>query len=625
MTENFQKILLSPLFMGRETEYKLHLWLDSNPPEKMNVSPFKQIVFEDGVRCFEAELECGDGFLTKKVFLGLIGENPPNKIFHSELMQLIKASHLPKQVAMAFGDEYPFTIFPLLYCREKNDFMAIPTKDKGKPFSQLLASIDSSEEADDYACVNCAERPKCFGIERNVEQALSIFNAGPAGLFLLDNYPLNLLESSQLIGCSDTEDRALYLENLAEQQPARVDYLKGLTFQSYKERNVTQTTVEKLRLFESVINYLKSLVQENKDVLSIFQHDQLYVNDSCATSQTLTLSLLPFSSKKPIEHQETPNGFNSATARIFEEQQSYCIEFRKNLSDLSVLAVGDRCLIELEDDGSGSARVFCQVNRVENDFYQLDLQLQKDQSLEDVLVCFPQEMFKPVKYLVVEKMPVLSDQLFMCFLSILLKNSVLEEQELRHAQQILLPLLKTQKNLNANDMAQMINTNSALSVVFRQENIYYKPSTKVGYKLSSIHWLKIIVWMCQTAYYFEKSADEKESAEIIEFFDSACNELGSLIDEIEACVLDPEVETDDQDEILKKVLTELIADEVWLNAVLALDEPDETPLHIVADIPDDDSRSSRKDEVPLQASNHKLDQDNDRTMIMPANNASRNR
>lgn len=558
--------MFSPLFNGGETQLKIHLFLESVAENDVNSPPFQKVAFDNGMQCFEAELECGDDFIRKPILLALTGDDPRNALFLDGLKTLIENKQLPKNIMMEFGDEFPLTFYPHLFCERKELFIEVPSNDRSKTYHELLESIEGNQNPHDYFCAACENREVCFGAQRQAKDNLYVVNTNPTSLFALDYSPFNVLEVSQLSSCRSDDEIKLFLESLADENSPRIRFLEKRCDEIVKAGDASQVILYKLAICQSVLEFVIQQMQLGIELTPVFDYENIYLSHLSVGDSKIALLPVNFTSST------SDKMLSDATARIIQENEQYFVEFRKNLSDDQYLTIDD--IISLKFGGFENKDLDCRIIKEENDYYLLEINSSIDvSSIESLFAAFSHEMFNPVQYSMLKGNKQFAEELFFCFLSVLLHNSVLGEGELKHAQKLLFPLfINADNSLKVNDVINHINTNSGLSIVLRQENCYYKPSTEISSKLSNYHWMRILHWMLEVAN-VEVVKSRLSNSEFISHLQDALEKLSLLVDEINQQIRHQDKSEKEENVIIKEALAEMIEDTSWLEAVLKINKP----------------------------------------------------
>lgn len=600
-TDIKDKVWFSSLSSGRETEFKIFLKPEN---DKTSDEAFKKVFFDNGVVSYEGQLECGDQFVQKNVLLVLTAENTINAKFLDIIHQQVEQKLLPRNLLLRFGEQFPLTLFPTLYCREQGVFITIRSNDREYEWQELLEQIKQSQNSADYFCVACEHNKECFNQQSLWEQRLGYFAPQPTGLYLLAYFPLKLIEISQLIACSNEASYSGFFEALADEAPWRLPVLERVRYNPTGQLDASKLLIKKLKIISKVLDFVLTEVAHGRDIVHNFHHDNLYVDGLTTKDEVATIALYP--TRETDQNPE--NYWREATVRVVKENTEINFEFRQALSDDTLLAVGDELELIMTKNPNP---VICRLENIENDFCVLSIAQNDSDHLKDTFVTLKTDIFNSIKYRKLKDFHHLSVKLFDCVINLLLRNSNLNDEDMHHVKNLLTPLINNDNSVTASDVAEFINTHSALAVVLRQENLFYQPTTELSNKVSNYHWLNVLSWMCQ----FLIPCPSVSTDEFKNQLESLNHQLSELLIDIEQHYQGANSEITDENYLIKKALSELLGDEEWLNEVMQLSKP-RTHKHSS----DEGSLEETFSETRvLETQGHPEQQhDSDHTLIFPA-------
>ena len=550
------KILFSPLYGGKETEFKIFFKLSDGPQTEH--APFKEIVFENGMRCFDAILECGEGFVSKNILFFL--QNESTKDFHAQLNSMIASNLLPKDLSMSFGSTFPMTLYPNIYCSRQQEFMTLSSYHVGKDKIDLINYIKDSQ---DYFCNTCEFEQECLN-SSEAEKNITFVNKSNTQVFALDYLPLNILEYSQMISCVNESDKTLLGNELFENPVVKQHILESIYINEDSALNVSFLVIHKLGIISDILEMITNNLNRGYLIQQALQYDNLYLDINHLSD--LKLGILPTHNNRSLDRSTKLGLVSDGQVRVIENGGTVFLELKQKLTATEMPIIGESLILYL-DNSNICKTIECIVSGIENEFIELSLNC-SDKLIDYVVSFFSHDTFFPIKYSPLEDKLTFSDNLFLLLSGVLFKNSVLGIEELTHIKEIIFSSIdKPIETLSISDLIDLINSKSALAVVLRQENIFFKPSIAITSKISNYYWMSILLWLLKLTH--KVRLVDLGNSELHKILKQHNNELKQLKSELETSLVKNPDESDEQD-IIKTALESMIEDKSWLEEVLSL-------------------------------------------------------
>ena len=556
------RVMLQPLSIGRETEFKIYL----NRQNLQNGDePFNVISLPNGVKCYDAELECGNGFVSKRVLFCLLDENSQH--FYDMLSACIATQQLPESMLLKFGDKYPLSLFPSVFCHRQNVFITLGVEDQKINLKDLPVAL--AENTDSH-CATCEYSIKCQSNQKT-SLALSYFNKNICGVFAIDYLPENLITLSQLMSCVYESDRKKLGNTRLGYSAIENDISHFIDINAQSEVNIAQLVIYKLKLVKIVLEKFIQTNNENLNLESCFKYDNVYAD--AADIDSMYVGILPVSEKKSLKRATILQEIKQGSVRLLNRNEEVRIELKQDSNKKNTLHKDDKVSIILRAFDGEIHHIESRVHSVELDCLILKMEnTTQKTALTQFFSNQDQDAYMSAKYFSMEDNLSFSEHLFLFFTSILFRNSVLGEDEIFHLKHVLFSSIKSDiSSLSVNDVIELINSKSALSVVLRQENLLYKPSTDVSVKLSNYHWGNILLWILKLVHNM-KDFSNINTERKLSLWLKECDSLSSLINELSICVDNRNsviVGEINEAELLKLALGSMIDDKQWLESVLS--------------------------------------------------------
>ena len=558
---------IAAVLFSKNTPVSLRLYL-ANSVERVPKQPFEMITHNDGQQYYLAKLSLGEHFYERDVLLKLFDKDDLefNQLLE-RLRVLNKSKNNPFSNFMCFGsdDVTKQSFSPLLYCKSKLVFFH-PHCDN----CQAVLVYNSDDKVVECKfCAKLADRKKQYAIvgddEVNSSDAVS-----------------HLIQSLGSLNATETDMPCIRCEKHEE------------CYQIQDEVFVGQA-VEKISVF-SLKSF--SLVAFEHSPLSLLEFNQL-------------ASGLPVSEFKALLHKQNDIrrlSILSDVLNTFSHHQINAVRESLNYKLNIFLKVCDIAL-KLEREGESSDK-YILLNELSVVLNVLDENDSAIFSAKPYLTALSRNFMGERNQGVVSgKFPNLSH----LFLSLLLSNSVLGEDEITHASNILYSKFKKISNeaFTENYLNTIIHRAPALSVVFRQENTLYKPGLDQGELIPDVHWLQLL------------GVAIKISGNVISEYSvlyniSALKLVKKNVHDILAVINKSKISSDvtsvDEESLIRAALDGVIKDASWLEAALSLNLQDKA-LDLTSGVDLDKTKvyAGPEKHVGSGLSNETVD----RTIIMP--------